>query len=146
MSDYPHTLIRASAGAGKTYKLTERYINLLSLGAEPQRILATTFTRKAAGEILDRLLTRLSDEADQNAASRDMLVRVCRNLHLVTICTLDSFFSQVAHVFHHELDLPPQANMVGDGDAAAVRLRRRAIDAMLSDTDLPLLLDLVQRL
>lgn len=146
MSDYPHTLIRASAGAGKTYQLTSRYIDLLGRHAEPRRILATTFTRKAAGEILNRLLTRLSTEAKSDPAAQRMLAQVCRSLHHVSICTLDSFFSQVAHVYHHELDLPPQANMVGESDAAAVTLRARAIDAMLEDADLPLLLDLVQRL
>ena len=58
MSDSPHLLILASAGTGKTYRLTSRFLALLHRGVEPERILATTFTRKAAGEILDRVLER----------------------------------------------------------------------------------------
>ena len=46
-----HEIIRASAGSGKTYQLSSRYIRLLFHGAPPPSILATTFTRKAAGEI-----------------------------------------------------------------------------------------------
>ena len=50
-----HELIRASAGTGKTFELTNRYLQLLHLGATPEELLATTFTRKAAGEIFERL-------------------------------------------------------------------------------------------
>ena len=55
-----HQLIRASAGSGKTFQLTNRYLALLAAGVDPGAILATTFTRKAAGEILDRVLVRLA--------------------------------------------------------------------------------------
>ena len=48
-----HRVIRASAGSGKTHQLTNRYLALLAAGVRPENILATTFTRKAAGEILD---------------------------------------------------------------------------------------------
>ena len=51
-----HVVIRASAGTGKTYQLSNRFIGLLAAGVPPEQILATTFTRKAAGEILDRVL------------------------------------------------------------------------------------------
>ncbi|MCB0359756.1 MAG: UvrD-helicase domain-containing protein, partial [Bdellovibrionales bacterium] len=45
------TLIRASAGTGKTFQLTNRLIGLLNAGQGIDQILATTFTRKAAAEI-----------------------------------------------------------------------------------------------
>ena len=64
MSEHsPHKVIRASAGSGKTFALSSRYLKLLRLGAEPDEILATTFTRKAAGEILGRVLLRLAEAA-----------------------------------------------------------------------------------
>ena len=58
--------IRASAGSGKTYQLSGRYLGILLRGlragqpVDPGKILATTFTRAAAGEILQRVLLRLS--------------------------------------------------------------------------------------
>ena len=60
MSDapLPRELVLASAGTGKTYHLSSRIIGLLAAGADPEEILASTFTRKAAGEILDRVLAR----------------------------------------------------------------------------------------
>ena len=54
------TLVRASAGSGKTYQLTARLLRILLQGASPETILATTFTRKAAGEILSRVLVTLA--------------------------------------------------------------------------------------
>ena len=56
----PRSTVLASAGTGKTYRLAVEYIRLLLLGAEPDTILATTFTRKAASEILERILLRLA--------------------------------------------------------------------------------------
>ncbi len=58
-----HELLLASAGTGKTFRLTHHLIDLLATGEDPGRILASTFTRKAAGEILDRVLSRLVEGA-----------------------------------------------------------------------------------
>ena len=44
--------LKASAGSGKTFALTVRYISLLLLGAKPNEILTLTFTNKAANEII----------------------------------------------------------------------------------------------
>jgi ATP-dependent helicase/nuclease subunit A len=53
-------LVTASAGAGKTYVLVERYLWMIeNLGLEPHQILTITFTRKAAAEMKDRIVKRL---------------------------------------------------------------------------------------
>ena len=54
-----HTVIRASAGSGKTWRLGNRYIALLAKNVPPENIVAAIFSRKVAGEILERILTRL---------------------------------------------------------------------------------------
>lgn len=51
-----HVALKASAGSGKTFALTVRYISLLLLGAKPNEILTLTFTNKAANEMKQRIL------------------------------------------------------------------------------------------
>ena len=71
-SRFLHTSIRASAGSGKTFQLTNRYLQLVAAGTEPSSILASTFTRLAAGQIRDRILMRLADAADDAKKRREL--------------------------------------------------------------------------
>ena len=63
-------LIRASAGTGKTYQLTNRFISRLLHGVPSSQILAVTFTRNAAAEILNRILVRLARAASDPPGDR----------------------------------------------------------------------------
>ena len=55
--------VEACAGAGKTWMLVSRILRALLDGAAPQEILAITFTKKAAGEMRERLQQWLADFA-----------------------------------------------------------------------------------
>ena len=140
-------LIRASAGSGKTYQLSSHFLRRLFQGQRPDSILATTFTRKAAGEILGRVLLRLAEAAlseeqaaqlqtalDAGTISRatalKMLADLTRSLHRLRICTLDSFFQQAARGLTLELGLTPGWTIVDPHDDAM--LREQAIDAVLA--------------
>ena len=62
----PHLAYLASAGSGKTFALTRRYISLLFLDVEPSTILTATFTNKAALEMKHRIINSLINLADNN--------------------------------------------------------------------------------
>lgn len=146
-SKFPPQVIQASAGTGKTYRLTNRYISLLFAGLSPDRILATTFTRKAAGEILERVFRRISagaiekegalhlatafgDASVSQSSCLRKLVELTKQQHRLAICTLDSFCSQIASVFSLELGIPPGWRIADN--STQLRLMREAIQGVLS--------------
>ncbi|MBQ5665620.1 MAG: UvrD-helicase domain-containing protein [Akkermansia sp.] len=97
-------LIAASAGTGKTYQLTSRFVALLALGARPEKMIALTFTKKAAGEFRNRIFQALSDGAlgkpDHDFPERNgMAARVWETwtgLHLNADMTLSESANPVA--------------------------------------------------
>ena len=159
LGEFPNQIIRASAGTGKTFELSNRYLKLLASGAECQTILATTFTRKGAGEILDRIMERLSDAAlDEAKASKlseemDFVVTRSRaakilsellgNLHRLEISTLDSFFNRVAKAFALELRLPPTWEIVDEQQIA--RMEDEAIQSVLRQSSVINLLHMLTK-
>lgn len=157
----PHLVIRASAGTGKTHRLTNRYLELLHTGEAPDSILASTFTRKAAGEILQRVLLRLAGAARdeeqceqlrialgiQELSSEKCLLllrSLTINLHRLQVCTLDAFFARIAGSFSLDLGLPPNWTIVEDHDD--FRNRDEAIVDLLRDSGAESLTTLVHLL
>lgn len=107
--------LKASAGSGKTFALTVRYITLMLLGARPNEILTLTFTNKAANEMSERiyktLLTLGDDEAYLNAicqsanlskeqilGKKNILVKSFTNATL-SIFTIDKFINKILREF-----------------------------------------------
>jgi ATP-dependent helicase/nuclease subunit A len=144
---FSHVVIRASAGSGKTFQLSNRYIALLHRGVPPEKILAVTFTRKAAGEIFDRIVLRLAEAARDDERRRELAENIgvdqltaeeCRSLvmsvvgalHRLRIGTLDSFFAKIAGSCSLEIGLPVGWRIVEE--IVDSRLRDRAIVASLA--------------
>jgi ATP-dependent helicase/nuclease subunit A len=149
MKPIGHVMILASAGSGKTYALTNRFVRLLALGAQPERIVALTFTRKAAGEFFDEILNKLARAArDPGYAARlageigapvlgaadflKMLRQVVEAMHRLHLGTLDGFFARMARLFPLELGLTGEFEILQDH--AAQMERGRVLQRMFERT------------
>ncbi len=156
-----HVRILASAGSGKTYQIITRYLRLLR-GARPvSSILATTFTRAAAGDIRRKLLhtvaeaalnerarKKLAERLDGSPLSSDdvlkLLFELTDNLHELQVRTLDSFNGSIVRSFALELGIAPGSDVVDEDKIA--HLRAEAIRLMLDERDPQTLVDLLRSL
>jgi len=123
MTFQPYQAYSASAGSGKTFALSVRYISLLFMGVEPSTILAATFTNKAASEMKQRVIALLihleEKEAELLAISEqtgftteELLAKQPEVLELFLsssnfIVTLDSFFTSILRSASLYIDIEP---------------------------------------
>ncbi|MDA8168410.1 MAG: UvrD-helicase domain-containing protein [Nitrospiraceae bacterium] len=125
-------IISSPAGSGKTEKLARRYISLLDSGGEVERILAITFTEKAASEMKQRILKILSSEKP------GLYGKVKPRVPLMRISTIHAFCLRLLKRFSLELGLDPDLSVADEG--AANSLWQEAVaDALRSEAVRPAL-------
>ncbi len=117
-------LYRASAGAGKTHKLTEEFLKLLFKYPDNYRqILAVTFTKKATGEMKSRImeelhklakgeksehiqvLTAIIAEDKIQERAELILKKILHDFSHFSVTTIDSFFQKILTSFLKEIGL-----------------------------------------
>ncbi|MGL2747889.1 RecB-like helicase [Helicobacter pylori] len=117
--------LKASAGSGKTFALSVRFLALLFKGANPSEILTLTFTKKATAEMKERILDYLKIlqkenlESEEKEKSQNILKELEEKYHLnpdlvrnsaqkiyqrflnaeVRISTIDAFFQSILRKF-----------------------------------------------
>lgn len=126
----PFVIYKSSAGSGKTYTLVKEYLKLALCDEDKfRRILAITFTNKAAEEMKSRILGALSSIAArkeddetrrfiaelQNAtgfsddrislSSKRVLYHILHNYSDFAVCTIDSFVHNIVRAFARDLRL-----------------------------------------
>ncbi|MDD2384478.1 MAG: RecB-like helicase [Sulfurospirillaceae bacterium] len=114
--------LEASAGSGKTFALSVRYLSLLFLGAHPHSIVALTFTNKSASEMKQRIFETLKnleykDELHAIAVQTNLSVEALlqRKEEVlgkllqadIKIATLDAFFGSILRHFALHVGLLP---------------------------------------
>ncbi|MEN8826033.1 MAG: UvrD-helicase domain-containing protein [Wenyingzhuangia sp.] len=149
--DKPFKVYNASAGSGKTFTLVKEYLKILFLAKsefEFQKILAITFTNKAASEMKHRVLNTLKN-ASQNLEddlvlsllnevnlspeqaqekSKRILKNILHNYASFHINTIDSFTHKLIRTFSLDLGLPLDFEVEMDTDP----LFEETIDLLIS--------------
>lgn len=126
------SIYKASAGSGKTFRLTGEYLKLIfNPNNSFKSILAVTFTNKATAEMRERILKELhtiatsnkSDHASDlkkefklsdkelNLKAKDLLNQILHNYSRFNINTIDSFFQKILRAFTHETGLTSGFNV-----------------------------------
>ncbi len=147
-------MYNASAGSGKTFTLVRDYLTLLldpKKAVGFQRILAITFTNKAAGEMKDRVLDYLVEFATQEVEkpndmkeyligetglspveiqvkSLEVLQQILRDYSSFNIRTIDSFTNKLIKAFAFDLGLSMDFEVELDTDS----LFQEAVDELIS--------------
>ncbi|MCS7026647.1 MAG: UvrD-helicase domain-containing protein [Bryobacteraceae bacterium] len=116
-------LVEASAGTGKTTELVQRLVNLLQRGvARIERIVAVTFTNKAAGELKLRLRHELDRRRGEASDLEEIanLEQAISHLEEATIGTIHSFCGQLLRERPVEAGVDPSFEELDDSAARRV--------------------------
>ncbi|MGQ0710601.1 MAG: UvrD-helicase domain-containing protein [Rhodoferax sp.] len=153
--------VEACAGAGKTWMLVSRMLRALLDGVQPQEILAITFTKKAAGEMRERLHQWLDEFAQADDARlvqelrwrglaqpsaaqvqglRGLRARLLAQGRGVQVRTFHSWFSALLHNapwgLLERLGLPQRYTLLEDVGQAERLLWRRFWASVTADAEL----------
>src|SRR5688572_7423467 len=121
--------LEASAGTGKTRVLVDRYVNLLRLGVDPANVLAITFTRKAATEMRERIITSLRAVAERGEIPPSRWRELRDRTADISISTIDAFCLSLLREFPLEAGLDPGFSMADDTEVP--RLVDESLDRAL---------------
>jgi ATP-dependent exoDNAse (exonuclease V) beta subunit len=141
----------ASAGSGKTFTLVKQYLKVLLTSDDLfmfQKVLAITFTNKAAGEMKARVLSNLEEFSEGNTndllkiildetsldtaviveRSKKILNAILQNYSAFSITTIDSFTHKIIKSFAFDLGLSLNFEVEMD----AISLLNEAVDVLIS--------------
>ena len=88
-------LMSSGAGCGKTYRMVERYTHLVRTGVLVSRIVAVTFTEKAAAELKDRVRQECRRLEIEDVPRANIWQEAARSLEMAPIGTIHSFCARL---------------------------------------------------
>lgn len=145
-------IYKASAGSGKTFRLTGEYLMLLfKYPSNYKKILAVTFTNKATSEMKSRILSELyklakrgeSDylqelkeayglsESEIQAKAAKILSRLLHDFSKFSVSTIDTFFQKIIRSFTHEMGIQPGYTI----ELNQNEILSKVVDELLLDLD-----------
>ncbi len=125
-----HISVSAGAGSGKTRVLVQRFIHILEQypGIDLSSIVAITFTRKAAAEMMKRVMDAVEDKLhdainQERMLDVEMWSRIRQHLNAARISTIDSFCSQIVREYPIEAGVPHTLSPLPTSRAVTLRMQ-----------------------
>ena len=110
-------IVSASAGSGKTTVMIERVLSLIDEGESLENMVICTFTRSAASDMREKLLSRLmerSEKGDRNAEKQLLL------LPAAEISTLHSWCQRLIRTYFYAVDADPSFEIADEAESSAM--------------------------
>ena len=116
-------IVTAGAGSGKTRTLVARYVSLLAEGLEPRRVVAMTFTEKAAREMRSRVWDAISGliRDAQTEQERQTWLMLSTQMDSARIGTIHSLCAEILHAHPAEAGIDPRFAVLDEGLTSALR-------------------------
>ena len=128
-----HLSVTAGPGAGKTFVLVERYLEILrTRKVSVDNIVAITFTNRAANEMRQRVREKIDALLRATSGNeRQTWLRHKRALEGAVITTIHGFCSRLLHEFPVEANIDPQFMLLDEHQAAM--LLEAVVEETLAD-------------
>lgn len=143
-----HCFVSAGAGTGKTYVLTNRYLEVILNGGLTEEIVALTFTRKAAAEMSERIRIELSKRLkdEKRADIKEHLKNAISSLYKSRISTFHSFFADILKVFAVEAGVDTDFRLIEPSEFQVIMQKEieSLLSSMLAENNV-VLLDLLSK-
>lgn len=127
--------ISAGAGSGKTFQLTKLMSERLSQNVRPEAVIAMTFTKKAADELVERVRQRLIEDKQYIHAN---------SMGQALIGTVNSVCGQILKRYAFEAGLSPQLEVLAEEEQPAIFAQ--ALEHAMTQDDIKIMNVLGKRL
>lgn len=116
-------LVSAAAGSGKTARLVERIIQMISEGDRPldiDQLLIMTFTNAAAAEMRERIGAAVEQKLKERPEDEHLWLQAAL-IPQAQITTIDSFCLNIIRSHYNSLDIDPAFRMGDEGELSLLR-------------------------
>ena len=129
--------VSASAGTGKTTMLVHSYIRLLEKNVAPSEIVAITFTKNAANEMLIKIRSLIRDRVyKSHNEDKKKWLNIYNNFSKeANVSTIDSYASSIIATYGYYLDILPNVNISSGTDHKCEKIMDSVIENILKNKE-----------
>ncbi len=136
-----NTSVIAGAGSGKTMVLVERFLHLLSSGTDCAKILAITFTNKAASEMRERIVKQINAKIADTSLDAGFWQKAKADLSKCYIGTIHGLCINIISQYPLQVGINPNFSVVDESDASLLLQKcvQKCVKGLVEQKDLSIL-------
>ena len=125
------TIVSASAGSGKTFVMIRKLVAAIENGVDLDRVLAVTFTKKAAAQMKDKLRSALIESLEKADGDKRSLIKLqLSKISSAGISTIHAFCAKLLRTYFYAVGIDGAFDIISADDVSAKELKLRAADAV----------------